>query len=120
VNKYFLDEMFSSVIAEIARRADVDVVSVHEERVKGATDSNVQLLATRAGRIVVTVNHKHFAPLVDSFYEQGLPHAGTLLVPGNVPTDVYAAIARAIIQFARDNPDGLQPYEIRWLHVDFT
>jgi hypothetical protein len=27
-------------------------------------------------------------------------------------------VASALIRFARDNPDGLQPYEVRWLSVD--
>jgi hypothetical protein len=39
-------------------------------------------------------------------------------VPGRVPHNAFAPIANAIIRLARDNPDGLQPYELRWLSID--
>jgi hypothetical protein len=67
---------------------------------------------------VITINHKHFAPLTTHFFEESLPHAGVLLVAGHVPNNAYAAIAAALVRFAQDNPDGLQAYEIRWLSVD--
>ena len=43
-----------------------------------------------------------------------------ILISGSVPTNAYAAIANAIIRFAHENPEGLQPYEVRWLDVDLT
>jgi hypothetical protein len=110
--------MFSQVTAAIARREGVDVVSLHELEHEGAEDRDVLLIAARAGRCVVTDNHRHFAPLTDQFREQGLPHAGVILVPGRVPHNAFAPIANAIIRLARDNPDGLQPYELRWLSID--
>jgi predicted nuclease of predicted toxin-antitoxin system len=112
-----LDEMFSPVLAAIVRREGVDVTSVHELRNEGAEDQSVLLMAAQGGRCVVTVNHKDFAPMTESFYEQGLPHAGVVFIAGSVPTNAYAPIARAIVCFARDNPDGLQPYEVRWVTV---
>lgn len=117
VIRFFLDEMFATEIAEIARRSGVDVISLHEARQEGSVDESVQLFAARQGRCVVTVNHKDFAPMTTHFAEQGLPHAGVLLIAGSVPTNAYAAIASAIVRFAHENPEGLQPYEVRWLSV---
>jgi hypothetical protein len=110
-----LDEMFSQVSARIARRAGVDVISVHELRLEGVEDRNILMIAAQDGRCIVTDNYRHFAPLTLQFQEQGLPHGGVLLVPSWVGHDAFAPLARALVRFARDNPDGLQPYELRWL-----
>lgn len=115
---FLLDEMYSQITAEIARRGSADIVSIHESRHEGAQDEHVLMMGARSGRIVITENHRHFVPLTREFAARGLPHAGVLLVPGNVPHEAFAQIANAIIRFARESPEGLQPYEIRWLHVD--
>ena len=118
--RFNLDEMFSHVIAAVVREAGTDIVSVHERHVEGAADSDVLSDATRERRCLITHNHRHFVPLTRDFYDRGLPHSGVVLVAGSVPTNAYAAISHAIIQFAQENPDGLQPYEIRWLDVDLS
>lgn len=118
--RFYLDEMFSHVIAAVAREAGIDIVSAHERRAEGAADSDVLSDATSEHRCVITHNHRHFVPLTRTFYDQGLSHSGIVLVAGAVPTNAYAAISRAIIRFAQENPDGLQPYEIRWLDVDLS
>ena len=69
---------------------------------------------------MITINHKHFTPLTTHFFEKNLPHAGVVLVAGHVPNNAYATIAAALVRFSRDNPDGLQAYEIRWLNVDLA
>lgn len=118
--RFFLDEMFSQIIAEMVRQEGVDIVSAHERRAEGAADHDV---LTRAGverRCVITQNQRHFVPLTAQFFEKGLSHVGIILVSGSVPNNAFAAITRAIIRFAQDNPDGLQPYEIRWLTVDLA
>jgi predicted nuclease of predicted toxin-antitoxin system len=120
VIRYFLDEMLSSVIADLTRRGGIDTVALHEVGQEGARDRGVLSFAAREGRCLVTVNHRDFTSITTEFFEQGLPHAGVLLIAGSVPTNAYAAIAAALIRFAQENPDGLQPYEVRWLHVDLS
>jgi predicted nuclease of predicted toxin-antitoxin system len=120
VIRSFLDEMSSQVIAAIVRESGIDIVSVHERQAEGAADSDVLSDATSERRCVITHNHRHFVPLTRVFYDRGLPHSGIVLVAGSVPTNAYAAISHAIIRFAQENPDGLQPYEIRWLDVDLS
>lgn len=112
--------MLSPVIAEIARRAGIDIVSIDERHRKGVSDQDLFLLAAAESRCLVTVNHKDFVPMTRRFLAQRLAHAGVLLLPGSVSTNAYAAIASALIRFAEQSPDGLQPYEIRWLSLDLT
>ena len=118
--RFVLDEMFSQIVAEMVRQEAVEIVSLHERQAEGTSDHDILLQAGRERRCVITQNHRHFVPLTAQFIEQGLPHAGLVLVPGSVPTNAYAAIARAIVRFAQENPDGLQPYEVRWLDVDLA
>jgi predicted nuclease of predicted toxin-antitoxin system len=107
--------MYSPTTAQIARRSDI--VSVHELNLEGSPDREVLLAAARENRCVVTDNHRDFAPLTLTFYEQSLPHTGAVFVPGDVGHNQDSRLARAIVRFATDNPDGLQPYEIRWLPI---
>ena len=118
VIRFLLDEMFSQIIAAMIRQEAIELVSLHERQAEGTSDHDILLQAGRERRCVITQNHRHFVRLTAQFSEQGLPHAGVLLIAGSVPTNAYAAIARAIVRFAEENPDGLQPYEVRWLHVD--
>jgi hypothetical protein len=113
--RFYLDEHYSSVIAEICRRDDVDVQSTHEARRNGATDDLQLLFGAESGRAVVTENWAHFERLTRQFEAQGLPHAGVILVPPSLPKHDFAAIARAIIHFNKLYPDGLPPYAVVFL-----
>jgi hypothetical protein len=113
--RFLLDEMYSPEIAAIVRRSGLDIISIHEGEREGTPDLSVLMFAAMDERCVITENHRHFVPLTAAMFEQRLPHAGVLLVPP--PNNRYAPIAAAIVRFARENPDGLQPYEIRWLAV---
>ena len=113
----YLDEMYSPLVAELVRRADVSMVSAHEFGREGLSDYDVLLLAAREGRCVVTDNYKDFLRLSQEFYAQQLPHAGVLLIPTSVGDHRHTLIASAIVRLAREHPHGLQPYEVRWLDV---
>lgn len=115
--RFYLDEMYSQIVAKIARDAGVDIVSSHERAHDGTPDLEVLRIAAQEARCVVTDNHEDFIGRTMLLYEHGEPHSGVILVPRSVGHRQFARLARAIIRFAEDNPDGLQPYEIRWLQI---
>jgi hypothetical protein len=57
-------------------------------------DEDVLRLASEQGRIVITHNIRHFAPLVRRFAEAAEHHAGCILV--TLPHSAYGAILRGI------------------------
>ena len=112
---FYLDEMFSHLVAEIARRYGLDVTSVHEQRREGWSDEEQLAIALRERRLIVTQNYSDFDAITKRCVDLGLPYPGVLMVPNSVIRAGEAAIARALRRFARENPEGLQPYEQRWL-----
>ena len=113
--RFYLDEMFSQLIARIARGFGLDVTSAHEERREGWSDDDQFAVATREGRYIVTQNYADFDRITKRRIAAGLPHPGVLLVPPSVINTGPAGVARALRRFAWENPEGLQPYEQRWL-----
>jgi hypothetical protein len=112
-----LDEQLSPQIARLLRKAgyDVDAVAERDDLV-GRSDRVVLEAACREGRAVVTNNIKDFRPLAAEFLAQGRAHSGLVLLPSartRSRTNI-AAIAGAIEQVLRDNPDGLNAGE-RWI-----
>jgi hypothetical protein len=77
--RFYLDEHYSTVIADICRRRGVDVRSTHEAERNGAIDDAQLLFAATEGRAVVTENRTDFEYWTERFREQGLPHAGVFL-----------------------------------------
>jgi len=117
--RLYLDEMYPPAIAEMVRASGVEIISSHKCGRDGFLDEDVLTLAGDDGRCVVTDNHQHFVRLTLNFYAESRPHAGVVLVPTSVEHHHYARLAAAIVRFARENPQGLQPYEIRWLTIAF-
>ena len=113
--KFFLDEDSADVIANIARRAGVDIVSVRQLGRNGLTDENQLRYAGQDGRCVVTRNRGDFARLSRRFEFEGLPHAGVALVPKSLPGESFFPVAAAIIRFDAERPDGVPPYSVWWL-----
>lgn len=115
--RFYLDEDQSGEVAALARQSGVDVTSSHEERRDGAVD-DVQLKhAASEDRAIVTRNFGDFNRITREFMAQGLPHAGVLLVPPSLPNDDFSGIARAIVVYHRDHPDGMAAYGVDWLRV---
>lgn len=112
-----LDEQLSPQIAALLRKAgyDVDAVADRADLV-GRSDRVVFEVACREGRAVVTNNIKDFRPLAAEFLAQGRVHSGLVLLPSarTRSRDAIAAIASAIENVLRDNPDGLNASE-RWI-----
>ena len=113
--RFYLDEHYATVIAEICRSRGVDVRSTHETGHQGATDEAQLLFAASEGRAVVTENRRDFEQWTARFREQGLPHAGVVLVPSSLAGSDFEGIAAAIVYVDGLYPEGLPPYTVIWL-----
>jgi hypothetical protein len=112
-----LDEQLSPQIAALLRKAGYDVEAVADRAdLVRRSDRVVFEIACREGRAVVTNNIKDFRPLAAEFLAQGGVHSGLVLLPSarTRSRDAIAAIANAIENVLRDNPDGLSASE-RWI-----
>ncbi len=70
--RLLLDEMYSPQIAEQLRDLRHDVVSAQERRdLKAAPDRDVFRLMQLEQRVIVTNNHRHFAPLANAALQAG-------------------------------------------------
>ena len=79
--RFYLDEHYSTVIAELCRVRGVDVRSTHELGRNGAKDEAQLLFAAEHGRCIVTENHADFRYWTTEFQARRLPHAGVPVVP---------------------------------------
>ena len=113
--RFYIDEMFSAVVAALLRARGVDAVSALELGYSGTQDEVHLQLAAADGRAIVTRNYRHFVELTESFRERQLPHAGVVLVPTSIPSEDFGGLAAAIEAVAGLHPDGLPPYTIMWL-----
>ena len=113
--RFYLDENLSPHIAELARRLGLDVVSAHEAGQIGADDRAQLLFAARDGRCIVTRDRADFVALTVSFFEEGAPHAGVLLIPGSLAVDDFMAVARALLAFIRRHGNASMDYVVDFL-----
>ena len=113
--RFFLDEDLSDQVARIARAASIDVVSSHEVGRNRLTDEEQLHLAGLEGRCLVTRNGEDYGRLTTQFFTQQRPHAGVLILTRSLDNRNFAGIARAIVAFAQDQPDGLHPYTFLYL-----
>ncbi|MCL4464996.1 MAG: DUF5615 family PIN-like protein [Chloroflexi bacterium] len=113
--RFYLDEDLPAKVAVLARGRDVDVVSSHELGHDGYTDEQQLLFAAAEGRCLVTRNRDHFIALTVSFFEQGQPHAGLLIVPTTSRLVRPADLATALVAYGGQHPAGLHPYTIDYL-----
>lgn len=110
--RFHLDEGLSSRAAEIARGQGVDVVSSQECGRDGLGDEEQLRLGAVEGRCFVARNRADFVLLTARCFENGWPHAGVLLIAPSLPGDRFAAIAGALVGYAREHPEGLSAYTI--------
>jgi hypothetical protein len=79
----FDEHVSARKIGKCLREAGHDVRAIAEEAgLIGLDDPDVLTLAARDDRILVTFNHRDFAPLLREWAESGCHHAGCLLVFG--------------------------------------
>ena len=92
----YLDECVALEVGERLRRAGLDVVTAHECGTLGASDEAQLELATRMGRVLVTHNARHFAPLGREWFLSGRRHAGIIIVPLCPPSEVCARVLKLL------------------------
>jgi hypothetical protein len=82
--RLLLDEHVSARrIGQCLREAGHDVLAIAEEsELIGRDDPDVLALAAHDARILVTFNHRDFAPLLREWAESGRHHAGCIMVFG--------------------------------------
>jgi len=77
--KLYLDEDVSPGLARVLRSRGYDVVSAYEVEMTGKTDEEQLSFAVSQERALLTFNVRHYAPLVDEYYEQGKEHSGVIV-----------------------------------------
>ncbi len=103
--RFYLDEHFSSQIAEIARGHGLDVVSALELGHRGLPDLLQLEFAIQEGRCMVTKDGRDFRRLYVSFLQRNQPHSGILIVPMSLPSQYFSRIAQALQRYADSHAD---------------
>ena len=67
---------------------------------------------------MVTENYRDFSRIAPLWSAQRRPHAGILLIPRSATKEGTEAMVEALARFATENPEGLKPYEVRWLALE--
>ena len=115
--RFLLDEGIHPGVAEAAWEMDLDVVSVHDLRGRGASDFDQLVLAAQQERVLVTRNRADYLHWTREFYQGGRPHRGVLLVESGLPNDQPKMIARSLRRWAQarsyaDDGEGFGPYHV--------
>ncbi|MGH2803120.1 MAG: DUF5615 family PIN-like protein [Thermoleophilaceae bacterium] len=101
--KLLLDEMYPARLAEDAREADIDAVTVAELALAGRSDLDVFATAAADGYVLLTENVADFARIAADHLTAGQHHPGVLIAlssrfsrrPGGRGALVAAVVATA-------------------------
>ena len=108
--RYYLDEDVAVQVAPPLRALGLDVLTTREAGRLRTSDVSQLEFAARKGRVIVTRNRDDFIGWTMMFAEEGRPHAGALIFsPAFADTD-YGGMARAIVAYDRQHPDGIPAY----------
>lgn len=113
--KFYLDEDISPKVADILRRDDIDAMSAHGAEMLQASDRAQLMRAAAEQRIMVTRNRNDFIRLSVQFFNEMRPHHGVLIIPYTFPGDKFARIAEALLDYAQQHPNGMEPYTVDFL-----
>lgn len=114
--RFHLDADQSATVAAIAVRAfGIDVMSSHDLGMDHLSDEEQLLFAAQDERCIVTRNGSDFIAITGRFLEEGLPHAGVLIIPDSIQNYEFSRIARAMAWFHAQYPDGVPPYFVGYL-----
>ncbi len=99
--KFLLDEHLSPRIAALTCKSGVDTLAIAASPRAGMKDPAVLEFAATEGRILVTYNIQHFAPLLADAIAGGHPPPGVVYVDDKTfsPRD-YSGLARALKQLS--------------------
>ena len=113
--KLYLDEDISPKVSKILRKKGMDATSAHETGLVEAADEEQLAFAAVEGRAMVTRNRDDFITLTVQFFEDLKPHEGLIIVPHTMPAYGYGRLANLLEKFAKDHPNGMEPYTIEFL-----
>jgi hypothetical protein len=100
----------------MARNLGVDITTVHEAGTEGNPYDVQFAFATTQGRCIVTYDRDDFITLAVAWAAQGRDHAGILLVSCSLPSNHFAAIARALTRYHRQHAEEVYPNRFDRLH----
>ncbi len=113
--RYYGDEDVPVLVARIARDLGVDIVHTEELGRKGASDEEQLLFAAQDGRILLTRNCKDFRIFSTTFADRDLPHLGVLGISPRLAETSPTTIARALLRYDSERPDGMPAYMFDYL-----
>jgi hypothetical protein len=110
--KLHLNEHISWHLAAQLRKHGFDVTSTIELKME-ADDDEVQLaFAVSQQRAIVSMNHKHFAPLHDKYVKEGKDHWGIIL-----STEESVAVLRhRLLKLLNSASTEELKNQVRWLN----
>jgi hypothetical protein len=83
--RFIFDQHVSGPALRQLRRRGVDVIHVAEVGLASADDQEIFEWAREAGRIIVTRNHRDYAPLVEAYASRREASPGVLFYSSSVP-----------------------------------
>lgn len=116
--KLLLDVHFSNKkVGDPLRSEGHDVVAAQsDEGLKRLGDEPLLEWALPPRRIIVTGNVQDFAPIVYSRQSRNLPHAGCILVPGNVKNHHHGRVLSGVRQLLEEFPSQKEWWNlVMWL-----
>ena len=115
VREVLTDENVPNLVAELLRKAGIEVLTVHECGLQGRPDEEVPAYAGRESRCVITSNAKDFDRISREFEQAALPHAGVICVPRSITNNMAPRVVQGLIQLHRRYPYGMWPYFLDYL-----
>jgi len=79
VAKLYLDEDMTPKLARMLRQRGYDVVSAYDLDHVQWTDEAHLIFAAQEGRVLLTYNARHYAPLFTQWWTSGQSHAGIIV-----------------------------------------
>lgn len=116
--RLFLDAHVSGRrVARALREAGHDVRAADEEgELAGLEDTDLLVLASSEGRILVTFDVKDFIPILREWAEGGKRHAGCILVPSSIRHEHFGTIISGIEDAFGEIPEQEDwPDRVYWL-----
>lgn len=94
--KLFLDEHVWQGLTGALRELGYDALHVCDADRAGMDDDEQLAFAAEQGRVVLTYNIKHFAPLAQVWYEAGRDHAGIILSEQLEPGELLRRVKKLL------------------------
>jgi hypothetical protein len=113
--RFYLDEDLSPTIAIRARAYVLDVWYSLACGNNGQPDEFQLAYAAAQGRVLVSRNYADFERLAKYYAQEGLSHAGILLIARSLDPRDFAGVVRALEAHAALYPDGM-PDTLMYLH----